>query len=140
MPESGIAIDGLAAFNKALKQLDADLPKALRIAMKEAADLVVADIRPKVPRRTGKAGRSIKAKATRTQARVEAWGDKVPYGKWLDWGGRVGRKKAIKRPFIKGDGRYVFKSWADLKTSGAVQAVLQESLVRVAEQAGLEVT
>lgn len=137
MPDA-IKVEGLAQFARDLKKLDRDLPKVLRVALKQSADLLASDIRPKVPRRSGKAGRSIKAKATRTQARVEAWGN-IEYGKWLDWGGAVGRKKAIKRPFIKGDGRYVFKSYSELKQAGRIQAVLEKALLDVAAQAGVEI-
>lgn len=137
---AAIRVEGLAQFSRNLKKLDSDLPKVLRLALKQASDLVADDIRPKVPRRTGKARRSIKAKATRTEARVEAWGDRVPYGKWLDWGGRVGRKKATVRPFIAGDGRYVYRSYSNLKKSGQVQAVLEKALQDVATQAGVVIS
>ena len=64
---------GPAQFSRALRKLDADAPKGLRLAFNEAAEVVVARVRPKIPKRTGRAARSLKAKSTRTQARVARW-------------------------------------------------------------------
>jgi hypothetical protein len=63
-----------------------------------------------VPRRTGRAGGTIKAASTRTEARVSEGGARAPYMPWLDFGGRVGRKNSVKRPFLK-EGRYIWKSF-----------------------------
>ena len=43
-------------------------------------------------------------------ARIEAGGSKVPYYPWLDFGGRVGRRKSVHRPFLK-DGRYIYDAF-----------------------------
>jgi hypothetical protein len=134
-----IKVDGLAAFSRNLKKLDSDLPKALRIAMNGAADIVVQDARPRVPRRTGRAAATIKAQSTRTAVRVKMGGRKAPYMPWLDFGGRVGRNRSVVRPYIK-DGRYVFRSYAVKTASGEIQAVLARALLDVAAQAGVEVT
>jgi hypothetical protein len=50
-----ISIDGLNQFRAGLKAMDRDLPKALRIAFNAAAEIVVADARPGVPSKSGKA-------------------------------------------------------------------------------------
>lgn len=139
MPNA-IRIDGLAQFSRSLKKLDSDLPKSLRLALNEAAQLVIDDARPKVPRLTGRARASIKVASTRTAVRVRAGGPRAPYFAWLDWGGRVGRKRSIHRPFIKDEGRYLYKSYFGLKKSGDFERVLSRALVGVAKQAGLEVT
>lgn len=137
--EQAIRIDGLAQFSRNLRKLDSDLPKALRVALNEAADLVVVGAKAKVPKRSGKAAGSIKAASTRTAVRVKAGGTRVPYYQWLDWGGRVGRKKATKRPFIK-EGRYLYPTYFELRDSGQIQQVLERSLLDVARSTGLEVT
>lgn len=133
-----IKIDGLAAFSRNLKKLDNELPKALRIAMNGAANLVVNDARPRVPRRTGRAQSTIKARSTRTAVRVAMGGTKAPYMPWLDFGGRVGRGRSVVRPFIK-DGRYVYRSYFKLRDSGDIQTEITRALLGVAAQAGVVV-
>lgn len=133
-----IKIDGLAAFSRNLRKLGADLPKALRIGMNEAANVVVDDARPHVPRRTGKAQASLKAKSTRTAVRVSAGGNRAPYYPWLDFGGRVGRRKSVRRAFYS-DGRYLYASYTAKRDSGQLQEVLTRALLDVAAQAGVVV-
>lgn len=132
-----IRIEGLAQFSRALRKLDADAPKGLRLAFNEAADVVIAHVRPKIPKRSGRAARSLKAKSTRTQARVAVGGPSAPYYPWLDFGGRVGRRKRTVRPFIK-EGRYLFPGLSESHRD--VQAVLERALSGVVRSAGLEET
>lgn len=130
-----IRIEGLSQFSRALKKLDADAPKGLRLAFNEAAEVVVQRVRPRVPKRTGKAARSVKAKSTRTQARIAAGGPSAPQFPWLDFGGRVGRKKRTVRPFIK-EGRYLFPGLSESQRE--IEAVLERALSGVIRSAGLE--
>ena len=133
-----IKIDGLAQFSRNLKKLDNDLPKALRIALNEAADVVVSAALPRIPRRTGRAANSVKARSTRTLARVVGGGNRAPYYPWLDFGGRVGRKKSVKRPFFK-DGRYLYVEYFAKRDSGEFERVLLQSLLKIADDAGVQV-
>lgn len=134
-----IRVDGLAEFNRNLKKLDSDLPKALRLALNEAADVVVNDARPQVPRRTGRAQASIRAKSTRTAVRVAEGSARARYMPWLDYGGegrRRGRPSA--RPFVK-TGRYLYPAYYRARDSGRIQGVLSKALLDVARAAGVEV-
>lgn len=131
-----IHIEGLREFTRAVKKLDADLPKAVRLAGNTAAEIVVRAAKPRVPTLTGRAAGSIRARSTQSEARVAEGGARVPYMPWLDFGGRVGRKHATKRPFIK-KGRYIWAAFADHIPE--IQDKLAESLADVARQAGLEV-
>jgi hypothetical protein len=133
---SAIRIDGLAEFAKGLRKIDGELPKMLRLAMNEAADLVVAGARPGVPKRSGRAARSIRAASTRTAVRVSEGGPRAPYMPWLDYGGRVGRKHATIRPFIK-NGRFVYPAYFKLRDSGKIQEILERSITDVAHAAGV---
>jgi len=133
-----IKIDGLAQFSRNLKKLDSDLPKVLRVSLNGVADVVIADARPKVPHRSGRAAASIKARSTRTAVRVVAGGKKAPYYPWLDFGGRVGRKRSVKRPFLS-DGRYLYESYFGLRKSGKIDHALTEALLDAAAAAGIEV-
>lgn len=102
-----ITVTGLKEFQKGLKQVDKDLPKELRKGFNEVADLVVADVRKRVPVRSGKARLSVRSASTQTAAQIKAGGRKAPYYPWLDFGGRVGPNKSVKRPFRQG-GRYLY--------------------------------
>jgi hypothetical protein len=131
-----IKIEGLAEFNRNLRKLDSDLPKALRLAHNEAANIIVEWAQPKVPRKTGRAMRSVKAKSTRTESRVQGGGNRVPYYPWLDFGGRVGPKRNITRQFRKG-GRYIYPGLG--ANYQRIHDELTEQLIDVARQAGVEV-
>lgn len=131
-----IAVSGLKEFSKGLRQLDAELPKGLRIALNDAVTLVIDYARPKIPRRSGRAAATLKAKSTRTQARISMGGSRAPYMPWLDFGGKVGPKKSVERPFLK-DGRYVYKGLAERR--GQITDVMERGIRDVARRAGLEV-
>ncbi len=131
-----IQIDGLKETQKALKAIDKTAPKQLRIALNSVADLVISKGRPLVPRRSGAAQQSWKARSTRTESRVSYGGPKAPYMPWLDWGGRTGKNKSVKRPFMK-EGRYLYPMIS--KHRAEIQGFAQEALEDVVREAGLDV-
>ena len=61
----------------------------------------------------------------------------MPYYPWLDFGGRVGKGKSVRRPFNKG-GRYIYPGYA--KNRPEVEERLLAALLQVCQQAGVEVT
>lgn len=135
-----IKVKGLAEFSRALRKLDSDAPKALRLAANEAGELVVSYARPKVPDGPGDGGHassSIRARSTRTAAQVSAGSKKFPYYAFLDFGGSVGRHKSVKRPFLR-TGRYLFAGYVENRAEVADK--LEQALVDVVRGAGLEVT
>lgn len=132
-----VRIEGLREIVRALRQVSADLPKALRLAANTAANIVVDEARRTVPTRSGKAKASIKAKSTRTASRVTSGGRKAPYMPWLDYGGRVGRNDSANRPFIA-DGRYVYPAFYAKRDE--FERVLRAELDAVVRQAGLELS
>lgn len=129
-----VQVEGLADLNRALRAISTEAPRALRVAANEAANIVVVEARRRMPSRTGKARASVKAKSTRTAARVSSGGNRAPYVPWLDYGGKVGRNKAVKREFIS-DGRYVYPAYRDKKQE--FERLLTDTLRRVAVDAGL---
>ncbi|MEU7817058.1 hypothetical protein [Pseudonocardia sp. NPDC049154] len=134
-----IRVEGLREFNRNLRRMDKDLPKGLRLAGNEAAKIVVDEAKPRVPigpGRGGHAASSIKAASTRTAARVSAGGKRFPYYPWLDFGGRVGPNKSVRRPFLK-KGRYIWAAFDDRRDD--VEQVLNTELVNVARSAGIGV-
>lgn len=134
--ETRIAVGGLAGLNRGLRAIDKEAPKALRVALNEAATLLVDRAKPDVPSVTGAARRSMVARSTRTSARVAVGGRKAPYFPWLDFGGQ-GRVKGrpAARPFIR-EGRYIYPTLRRIRPE--IEAQLQESISAVIRRAGLE--
>lgn len=132
-----VKIEGLKQFQKNLKALDKDLPKALRIGLNDAANIVVDDAKPRVAKQSGRARSTVKARSTQKAARVVGGGNRAPYYPWLDFGGRVGRRKATRRPVLD-KGRYIYPSY--FKKRDDFLDALGEALRDVAEKAGFEVT
>ncbi len=134
-----IRIVGLREFQRGLRQLDAGLPKALRVAMNSAADVIVAEARPRVPRGpSGRAAASVVARSTRGRARVEGGGRRAPYYPWLDFGGTIRPRGPIRRPFIGRTGRYIYNAFFARRAQFTER--LSDELVKVAAEAGIEVT
>ena len=132
-----IRVDGLRELNKSLRKMDADLPKQLRLVLNAAADIVVNDARPRIPTGPGAGGHvvsSLKSSSTRTEARVAFGSKRFPYAAWLDFGGKVGRKRSVSRPFLK-QGRYLWKSYAD--NDQKVADKLEEGITALVREAGL---
>lgn len=130
-----IKITGLAEFNRALRKISSELPKELRQALNLGAELVVDWARPRVPSRSGRARRSVRATSTRTAAQVTGGGARTPYYPWLDFGGRVGRKRRVHRPFLSG-GRYIYPGYDARKEE--VHAEVVRALIELAERAGVQ--
>lgn len=132
-----IRVEGLKAFSRGLRKVDKDLPKVLRLANNEGADIVAVTTRRIMRKRSGRAAQSVKTSSTRTAAKVSEGGNKAPYAGWLDFGGRVGRRHSVRRPFIK-SGRYLYPSWE--KKRPEVLTGLERSLVSAFRAAGLDVS
>lgn len=135
MPDP-IRIEGLREFQAALRAVDKGLPKHLRMVLNDAAQLVVKGAQALVPKRSGRAAASIRAASSQREGRVRAGGGKAPYYPWLDWGGRVGRRNSVSRPFIR-EGRYIYPTYKSQK--GAVEDALADGLIKLARSSGLDV-
>lgn len=131
-----VRIDGLKEFQAALRTMDRQLPKQIRLVLNDATQLVIDYAAPRVPTLTGRARGSIKAKSSQREARVAIGGRRAPYMPWLDFGGQgriEGRPPA--RPFIK-KGRYLY---AGLDANrDEVTEIMNKGLADLAAQAGLE--
>lgn len=132
-----IRIDGLRELQKALKELDGESQKELRLALNEAANVVVNVARRRIPVQTGAARASVRASSGQRSASVTAGGRKAPYLPWLDYGGRTGRKGSAVRPFIKG-GRYIYPAYESQHDN--VTALLTKRIRALVESKGLSVT
>lgn len=110
----GVRVEGLARLRRNLKELDGELPKQLTARLKAIAETVAEDARSRVPVRTGRAQRSIKALASGSTAGVRGGQKSVPYYGWLDFGGKIVQRKmrrVLRREVIKG-GRYMYPALA----------------------------
>lgn len=100
----GIEVDGLIELQRALRQVEASLPRELRSANKAAAEIVAEEARRLVPVRTGRLRDSIKARADQRSASVKAGtAARVPYANAVHWGYRnrpQGGSNWPARPFI----------------------------------------
>ncbi len=104
-----IKIAGIREFQRALKQMDANLPKQIRLILNESTEMVIDYAQGRMPRVSGRAAGSIKGRSSQREARVALGGTRAPYAPWLDFGGQgrvPGRPPA--RPFHKG-GRYLYR-------------------------------
>lgn len=131
-----IQIAGLAELRRSLRTIDASQARALRLAGNAAAKLVVDEAQPAVPRRSGKAQKSIRTRSSQLETRVVSGGNRAPYMPWLDYGGKVGKDNTASRPFIK-EGRYVYPAFSRVRDD--VERVLRVELRTLAESAGLTV-
>ncbi len=131
-----IRIEGLASISRSLRKIDSEAPKQLRIVFNDAANLLVDRTRPKIPKRTGAARASLKARSTRTAARVAVGGNRAAYFPWLDFGGS-GKKpgRPAHRQFFP-DGRYVYPTLADIRPE--IEDMLSDGLTAVVNSVGLE--
>lgn len=130
-------IEGVRQVVLDMRRTAAALEPGVAEASAKVAALIVAKVRPRIPLGPGRAGHarsSVKAtKSSRGGTRVSAGGKKFPYYPWLDYGGRVGPKRSIWRPFIR-EGRYVWAEFEDQRA--AVRRIFNEETTRVV-QAGL---
>lgn len=107
MAGSVVQVRGLKELRTALRGIDKALGPELRKGLNEVAEVVLDTARPLVPTRSGKARASLKAGSTERAVQIKAGGSKAPYWSWLDFGGKVGRKKSVRRRFIQ-EGRYIY--------------------------------
>lgn len=131
-----IKIDGLRQFQAAVRMMEDGLQKELRVIFNRAADLVIDDARPRIPTRSGKAKASLKARSGQREARIVGGGAKVPYFGWLDYGGRVGPDRSVRRPFIK-EGRYIYPAYTRHRDD--IVDIMVDGIGDLARRAGLAV-
>jgi hypothetical protein len=135
---ANIEITGIRELQKSLRQMNTDFPKQIRVVLNRASTLVVDDAARRMPSKTGRARKSLKARSSQRDARVALGGNRAPYAPWLDFGGqgrRPGRPAA--RPFLK-NGRYVYVALDHNRDK--ITAVMSDGLAQLARDAGLEVT
>lgn len=137
MPDK-ITTTGIKEFQKALREMNADLPKTLRLIFNEAGALIVDYAQSHMPSDTGRARASVKARSTQRTGQISIGGNRAPYVPWLDFGGEGRRRgRPAARPFIK-EGRYVYRG---LRVHNEdITALMAKGLTELAQAAGLDVS
>lgn len=134
-----IEIHGLNELVRSLRKVDRDLAKAMRLALNEAANLVVDVAVPGIPKRTGRAAKAVKARSTSVLSRVIAGSARVAYYPWLDFGGEGRKRGRPPRREFRTKGRYIYVAYFGLRDAGQFGEVLQRAVLNVVRRAGLEV-
>ncbi len=137
MSSSTLRVVGLNDFRKGLRGIDRSLSKAVRVALNAVADVLITAARPKVPSVSGAARASLKAASTQTTAKISAGGTRAPYYAWLDFGGRVGRNRSVRRPFYR-EGRYIYPTLAQERP--AIEEAMLRAVAQLASAQGIDVT
>lgn len=130
-----VTVKGLGEFNAALRRVP-ELTDAMRSEVShDAADLAHGWALGRIPRRTGRAAESLRLKRYGLLWGLSG-GDArtAPYYPWLDFGGRTGRKRSVKRQFIEG-GRYIYPGFA--ATVGEAQRLMTAAVEKMLNRAGL---
>lgn len=87
-----LSVRGLRELIRDLKQIDRDLPKAMRTEHKAIADVLVPRVRAayslRYPPRTGRGAASIRSVATQKSAGIRAGSARAPYLPGQEWGSR----------------------------------------------------
>lgn len=131
-----VKVDGLAKFAKGLRKLGADLPKGLRVALNQASEFLIDNTLPKIPKRSGRAAGSLKARSSQKAVRIAVGGRAAPYYPFLDFGGHVGPDDSVARPFFT-EGRYLYPTLREHRDD--FTKIMQGAVLGIARDAGLDV-
>lgn len=122
-------VAGLDPFRKGIAEAAAGLPAIIDEVFDDAADLLVKEVKGLQPRRTGRLAASV-----RSVSGAVTLGVGIPYAGWIEFGGAVGRKGAVKRRYVR-SGRTLYPAtksrWA------AIQGVAEDGIDRLAANSGL---
>jgi HK97 gp10 family phage protein len=132
---AAVEIKGLRDLQAALKATEDGAQKELRVALNKAADLVASGASRRVPVKTGAARGSLRAQSSQREAKIIGGSKKVAYYGWLEFGGRIGKNKSVRRPFIK-SGRYLWPAYAAQRTQ--VAQVIADELDALMARTGLD--
>lgn len=133
-----IEVKGLREFQAALRQMDAGLPKQIRLVLNASGQLLVDYDQAHMPRKSGRAVASVKMRSSQREARVAIGGNKAPYVPWLDFGGKGKvHGRPPRRPYMS-DGRYTYQGLKVHKQD--ITELMSRGLTELAQSAGVEVT
>lgn len=126
MNDSQIQVTGLRELQRALKQLDVELPKEFRGRLKAVAERVAQIVRSRLPHVTGTMIRNTKARATTKGAGISwrnIYSGPVEFGGWPRG-----------RPYVA-KGRYIYPT-VDAERS-MIEAEVEQIVDHYLQRAGL---
>ncbi len=135
-------MEGLIELQRALKAIDGQAQRELRIVLNQIAEVVAQDARRRAPVRSGRLRSSIRALSQQRAAIVAEGGAKVPYAGFIDYGNKVGtgagvgRSDSQRRPFIS-TGRILYPAF--LARRATIVEDMRKGLTALAERNGLKV-
>lgn len=119
-----IKISGLRDFQAALRAMDGETQKQLRVVFNDAAAIVAAGARRTVPTDTGKAQASLRAKSGQREAVAAGGGSKAYWYVYLEGGSRYMTA-----------GRHLSKSYRVNRAH--IEEVLADGLTELVRRSGL---
>ncbi len=128
---AAIRVDGLRETLNGLKAMDENASKAIGAAMKTVADVVVKDVKGRVPKRSGAMAGSYKPTGGVKGASLTFGGGKAPYAPVVEFGDP---KRG--RPAVKG-GRWLYPSIE--RNLDDLQELFATELNKLIDAYGLEV-
>lgn len=96
-PTVDLKEQGLSEIRQALKGIEGDAQDRLHAVLKEAAQIWQREARSNTPVKTGRAAKSIRVVFAGDTGTLTGGGNKVPYFRWLDYGGWVGKAPMKRR-------------------------------------------
>lgn len=111
-----VRVEGLAAFQKALKALDENLPRELTKANKEAAEFVADRARTRAQALGGVAAKSapsLKAAAEQRRSKINLGGARYPFALGAEFGGQRRPTTQQFPPWTGKTGRFLYPTIRD---------------------------
>lgn len=117
-----VEMTGLSDLSSRLKDAESQIvgPSLSRLTA-ELAKEVAADARRRLPSATGAARSSVAVMSSDLDHSVVYGGSRAPYTAWLDFGGTVGIRHSVHRPYMQG-GRALFPALSANQPVGMSQA------------------
>jgi HK97 gp10 family phage protein len=139
----GISVENLAELRRILRKAeDVDRLGEFRRVLKDAAETVAGEARERVPVRSGRARKSIRAGVSGAKAVVIGGKKSVPYYGWLDFGSRTpvtGNPRSVGPWKGSGagpsEGRFIYPAISEKR--GQVVRELEQKMKHVLKGAGL---
>ncbi len=137
MAGTEVRVRGGARLMAELGVFGRSLPRVVKQAAREAALPVASDAKTRMPTGPAKGGHarsSIRVATSRGGVAIRGGGRRFEYYPWLEFGGRVGRRKSVHRTRIKA-GRYLYPSL--VANRPAIERNMNRLIVRAALSSGL---
>lgn len=122
---------GLNELLAALRKVAPEAKREFTAELRTIGKMVAEDAAAEMPKRSGKARRSVKVKIVTRKGfegvQVVEGGSVAPYAPWLDFGGTVGRgRKSTARVTIHGSGKVTVKRLGSTGTGSVTRPFIRD--------------